>query len=90
MNDKIGIYNHNTGEQVIREMTDEEQAVYNAHRAIIETQKAEEKAKAEALRQSKIAAYVKLGLTADEIEILLPTVKPLLSQTESSKIITNN
>lgn len=73
MNDKIGIYDHNTGEQVIREMTDEEQAAYDAHREVVETQRAEERAKAEALRQSKIAAYEKLGLTPEEIEALLPT-----------------
>lgn len=75
MNEKIGIYDHNIGEQVVREMTDEEQLVYADHRKIIETQRAEEKVKAEKLRETKIAAYEKLGLTAEEIEILLPTPK---------------
>jgi hypothetical protein len=36
---------------------------------------------AEALRQSKISAYQKLGLTEAEIEALLPTPKPLVRPT---------
>jgi hypothetical protein len=41
---------------------------------------AKEKAKteADAARQTKIAAYEKLGLTEAEIEALLPTPKPLV------------
>jgi len=78
MNDKIGIYNGVTGEQIIREMTDDEQLAYDAHRAVVEKQKADEKAKADALRQTKIAAYEKLGLSAEEIEALLPATKPRL------------
>jgi hypothetical protein len=38
--------------------------------------KEQAKAQAEAQRQAKISAYQKLGLTADEIEALLPTPKP--------------
>ena len=45
-----------------------------------EARLAKEKAKAEAetARQTKIAAYEKLGLTEAEIEALLPTPKPLV------------
>ena len=38
-------------------------------------------ADAQALRQSKISAYEKLGLTEAEIEALLPTLKPLVRPT---------
>jgi hypothetical protein len=38
-------------------------------------------ADAQALRQSKISAYEKLGLTQAEIEALLPTPKPLVRPT---------
>jgi hypothetical protein len=77
MTNLIGIYNHNTGENVVREMTPEEQ-----EQREIETQawiaaKEQRLAEANELRQTKIAAYEKLGLTLDEIEALLPTHKPI-------------
>lgn len=34
-------------------------------------------AEKEALRQTKISAYTKLGLTTEEIEALLPSPKPI-------------
>jgi hypothetical protein len=40
--------------------------------------KEQAKAEAEAARQTKIAAYGKLGLTEAEIEALLPTPKPFV------------
>jgi hypothetical protein len=43
--------------------------------------KEQAKADAEALLQSKISAYQKLGLTEAEIEALLPTPKPLVRPT---------
>lgn len=48
-----------------------------------EARLAKEQAKidAEAVRQTKIAAYQKLGLTEAEIEALLPTPKPLVRPT---------
>lgn len=73
----IFIYNHNTGEAITREMTDQElehwQADQNARLAEI----AERNQKQEQLRLTKISAYEKLGLTEAEIEALLPTPKPL-------------
>lgn len=75
MNKNIYIYDHSTGEEVIREMTDQEQAQRDAEVAAAIEAKALAKAKAEALKQTKILAYQKLGLTEAEIEALLPTPK---------------
>jgi hypothetical protein len=46
--------------------------------------KQQSKSKAEAERQTKIAAYKKLGLTEAEIEALLPTPTPLVRPTASA------
>jgi hypothetical protein len=43
--------------------------------------KLQAKADAEALRQTKISAYEKLGLTESEIEALLPISKPRIRDT---------
>ena len=43
--------------------------------------KEQAKIEAETARQTKIAAYEKLGLTEAEIEALLPTPKPLVRPT---------
>lgn len=75
MNDKVFIYNGITNEEFIREMTDEEQMQRDAEVAAAIEAKALAKAEAEALRQTKILAYQKLGLTEAEIEALLPTPK---------------
>jgi hypothetical protein len=75
-NDTIQIYDNITGETIIREMTDEEQAQRNAEvAAYLAEKQAKEQAEAEA-RAIKISAYQKLGLTEAEIEALLPTPKP--------------
>ena len=75
MANTISIYDHNTGEHIVREMTAEEQAQYDAEVAEYEAKKAAKEAEAQALRQAKISAYEKLGLTAEEIEALVPTSK---------------
>jgi hypothetical protein len=71
MTDQIGIYNHETGLNEIREMTSEEKAVrekevsdYLAFKAA----KAEAAAKAQADKEALLA---KLGITADEAKLLL-------------------
>jgi hypothetical protein len=46
--------------------------------------KLQAKADAEVLRQSKISAYEKLGLTEAEIEALLPISKPRIRDTASA------
>ena len=76
-NNKIGIYDHATGENIAREMTAEEKAQRNAEIVAWQTAKDNAKLEAEQLKATKIAAYTKLGLTESEIEALLPTPKPL-------------
>jgi len=61
-----------TGEINIIELTHEEQAARNAEIAAFEAAKAQAKQEADELRQNKISAYEKLGLTQTEIEALLP------------------
>ncbi len=78
MTNSIGIYDHNTGENIVREMTSEEQAQRDAEIEAWLTAKENAKLEAEQLRQIKIAAYEKLGLTKAEIEALLPTPQPLV------------
>jgi hypothetical protein len=73
MNDKIGIYDHSTGEYTTVEFTDDEQAKIDAERAAWRIAKDQAKLEAQQLRQTKISAYEKLGLTSAEIEALLPT-----------------
>jgi hypothetical protein len=73
MNDKIGIYDHSTGEYSTVELTDDEQAKIDAERAAWRIAKDQAKLEAQQLRQTKISAYEKLGLTVAEIEALLPT-----------------
>ena len=46
--------------------------------------KEQAKTDSEALLQSKISAYKKLGLTEAEIEALLPTPKPMIRNSESA------
>lgn len=72
-NDKIGIYDHLTGEVIVREMTNEEQAERNADIAAYVAEKEAKKTAAESAWRIKVVAYEKLGLTADEIEALAPT-----------------
>lgn len=79
MTNLIGIYNHATGEQTVREMTNEELAQREIEVAKSLAEKAQKQKEAQDLRETKIAAYEKLGLTPAEIEALLPTpVKPVL------------
>ncbi len=77
MRDKVTIYDHNTGEQIEREMTVAEQKERDAEIAAFLKVQAEAEAEAESLRNLKIAAYEKMGLTALEIEALIPTPKPI-------------
>jgi len=64
---KIGIYEHATGENVIREMKADELVDYEAGLKII-SQAEEAKVKAQI---DKIALFAKLGLTPDEAKLLL-------------------
>ena len=63
----IGIYNHLTGENQVREMNDAEFAQYEADQAA-----ATERATAEAAKAAEKAALLtRLGITADEAKLLL-------------------
>lgn len=72
-NDLIQIHNAENGEIIVRELTNDEQAIRDAEKAAWVAQKEQEKLEVAQLRQTKIAAYEKLGLTEAEIEALLPT-----------------
>lgn len=70
---KIGIYNAETNEQIVRDATPDEVAAREAEIAeYLERTEAQELAAAQ-LRATKISAYQKLGLTEEEIEVLVPT-----------------
>ena len=64
---KIGIYNHETGEQKVRNMTAQEIAELEAESVIAAEKEAEVAAKIAA----KEAVLAKLGLTAEEAAALL-------------------
>jgi acyl transferase domain-containing protein len=80
MKPQIKIMNSTTGEEVVREMNDEEYLDYQQW----QTQVATEQAQAEAKEEAKASAYSKLealGLSADDIEAL-GLVKPVIKPTE--------
>jgi len=71
MTDEIGIYNHETGLNEIREMTSEEKAAREKEVSDWLTAKAA-KSKAELKTETdKAAILVKIGLTPDEAKLLL-------------------
>jgi hypothetical protein len=73
------VHNVQTGEIEILELTDKEQEIKNAESQASINAKAEKIAELQELRLTKISAYEKLGLTATEIEALLPTpVEPIV------------
>jgi hypothetical protein len=79
-NNNVFIYNHVTGTEITREMTDEEQAAFDETTKTNLAIAKEEKQKQELLKENKISAYTKLGLTQAEIEALMPaplTIVPL-------------
>jgi hypothetical protein len=73
MTDQIGIYDHETGETIVREMTAEEQELRNAEIAAYNAEKAAQataSAKAQAARDSAIAKLSALGLDLDDLKAL--------------------
>lgn len=70
--DTLMIHNATTDEIIVRELTDDEQDELDAARAKALAAKQKTKDEAKAARDLKISAYGKLGLTAEEIEALLP------------------
>ena len=77
MTNQIAIYDHLIGEQIVRDMTVEENAEREAEIAAYLETKTQREIEAEELRTNKISAYQKLGLTEAEIEALLPKPKPV-------------
>lgn len=77
MTNQIGIYDHTTGENIVRDMTPEEVAEREAQVALNAARKAQEEQEAAEARAIKVSAYQKLGLSEAEIEALLPTPKPI-------------
>jgi hypothetical protein len=75
---KIGIYNHETGEQEVRDMTAEELAELEAEQVIAEAKAAER----EAALIAKNAILDRLGLTESEAQLLglIPTPPPVISE----------
>lgn len=59
-NHSVMIYDHATGETVVREMTDAEQAVRDAEVAEYKAAKAAKVAEAKAIEEAKLAAAEKL------------------------------
>jgi hypothetical protein len=64
---QIKIHNSETGEVIERDMTPDELIEWEADQALVASQEAEIKARAEARK----AVLNKLGLTADEVAALL-------------------
>lgn len=77
-NDKYFNYDHSTGKIVERLLSDDEQAVRDAEVAALALEEAKQKEIEENTRQLKISAYQKLGLSAEEIEALLPNPATIL------------
>ena len=71
MTNLIGIYDHSTGENVIREMTVEEQEIRDAEIANNLAAKAEAEVEAAAKAEAKAALLDRLGITEDEAKLLL-------------------
>ena len=59
-NDNVYIYDHSTGEEIVREMTDKEQAERNAEIASNAAKKQAESVEAEAVANAKAEAATKL------------------------------
>lgn len=69
--DTLYIHNVETGEVIVRELTDEEQAQKNAEDAAAELAKAEKQAEEEAKATQRQALLAKLGITEEEARLLL-------------------
>ncbi len=70
-NNQIGIYDHATGENIIREMTSEEQAQRDAEVAVELAIQAQAQAEAATKAAQRQALLERLGITEDEARLLL-------------------
>jgi len=71
MTNQIGIYDHNTGENIVRDMTKQEQAERDAEVAVELAIQVQEQAEAQAKAQAKAELLERLGITEDEAKLLL-------------------
>jgi phosphosulfolactate phosphohydrolase-like enzyme len=71
MKDKVSIYDHLTGETIVREMTDEEQAQRDSEVAAYLARKEAEAQAAIEAQAKRQALLDKLGITEDEARLLL-------------------
>ena len=71
MNDNIGIYNHETGEQTVRAMTDLEVSERKELATDAKAKSKADEAAAEAAATQKAALLARLGITADEAKLLI-------------------
>ena len=69
-------YDAETNQVIERDMTTEEVLELEAYQTSQQALKEQKKQEEETLRETKISAYQKLGLTEAEIEALLPISKP--------------
>lgn len=69
MTPQIGIYNHATGETIVREMNAEELAEHEAKLEAVKQAEAD-KTKAETDKEAAQAKLAALGLTADDLKAL--------------------
>jgi len=69
--ENIYILNAETGEEIVRAMTEEEQAAREAEVAAVVAAKAEKAAAKAELEAKKLEVLEKLGLTAEEAAALL-------------------
>lgn len=70
-NDNIYILNAETGEEIVRPMTDKEQAERNAQIEANAAAKAEKQVESAAKQVVRETVLEKLGLTAEEAKLLL-------------------
>lgn len=68
---KIGIYDHTTGKQTVRDATPEEVANRQAEIAISSAEDAKNRADAEATYLHRVSAFQKMGLTPAEIAVMV-------------------
>lgn len=71
MNDNIAIYDHLIGENIIRQATDEEQEIINQERKINTEAREKRLREVEAKAAERQAIADRLGLSSDELKILL-------------------
>ncbi len=73
MTNQIGIYDHATGETIVREMTEDEQKEHDAQIAISDAKKAADAAavaEAIAAKEAALSKLAALGLDLDDLKAL--------------------